>query len=120
MHHGEIITTPDGRLVGSIKLYKDTADVEFIPTNNTNEKAPTHAIMAGGAQSGDAFAMQRKNGTGSFFGLKFDSPNWERLGIPPLHLSAFPREGTDGAYDVVWKRKKERQNDGSDMNDLPQ
>ncbi len=82
----------------------DRNDVRIVPTDTSNENAPSHHVVIGDAEVGAAWS-KRSSDDRSYLSVKLDDPSF----VAPIYAQLF--ENADGGYDLIWSRPSKKPRD---------
>ena len=92
-YHGEIIT-----------LSVQAKNVRIVPTDTTNDTAPSHRVHIGEAEVGAAWRKTSSDNR-AYLSVKLDDPSF----VAPIYTQLY--ENDDDTADLVWSRPSKKARD---------
>lgn len=101
---GTFTTNHGGGYIGLLKTLTVHAELELVPFESSNDRAPDFRVMHLGREIGGAWRRQSKNGT-PFFTVTIADPS-----LPcPIRACLFqPRKAKSNEWPLVWDRSETR------------
>lgn len=101
---GLFTITSTGGYIGTLNTLAISAEIELVPFESTNDRAPDFRVLHLGREVGGAWRRQSKNGT-AFFTVTIADPS-----LPcPIRACLFqPRKPKSSEWPLVWDRGADR------------